>query len=142
MIGETFERTLLKAGLASILGIVSIACSEASGASGAPGAEPRIVTNTAAACGSKGQPDCPLQGWMKATVQTYLKAGDKERLATSLAELARHAPPGFDGWETAAKAGSDAAQAGDLAAVRAQCQACHQKNRARYRTEIRSAKLF
>jgi hypothetical protein len=80
--GRTFEQALLKAGLVSILGAFAVACSEASGASSA---EPPVVTNTAAVCGSKGQPDCPLQGWMKATVQAYLKAGDKQRLATSLA---------------------------------------------------------
>jgi hypothetical protein len=134
----TLKHALLKTGLASIVGLAAIACSEASGAQGTPPPPQAKV----AECGSKGQPDCPLQGWMKATVQAYLNAGDKERLAASLTELSRHAPSGFDGWETAAKAGADAARAGNIGAVRAQCQACHQKLRGRYRAEMRSAKLF
>jgi hypothetical protein len=134
-----FSRSRLLVALLSITGFA--ACSEASGA---PNAEPKGTAKAAVttACGSKGQPDCPLQGWMKATVQQYLNAGDNERLASSLGELAKHAPQGYEGWEAAAKAGADAAQAGDIAGVRKQCQSCHQKHRPRFRTEMRNVKLF
>ena len=141
MTAAALVHSRLLVALFSLAGLAFAACSEASGA---PNAAPESTAKAAVstACGSKGQPDCPLQGWMKATVQQYLNAGDKERLAESLGELAKHAPQGYEGWEAAAKAGAEAAKAGDIAGVRSQCQGCHQKNRARFRTEMRNKKLF
>ena len=93
-------------------------------------------------CGSKGQPDCPLQSWMKATLSAYLNAREGERLAASLEELGRHAPPGYAGWESSTENGARAARAGDFATARAQCKQCHELNRARYRAEMRTTRLF
>lgn len=95
-----------------------------------------------AACGKKGLPDCPLQGWMKANVQVFLKSGDKERLAGALDELGRHEPVGYAGWSASSKAAADAARAGDFVRVRAECKTCHDSLRSRFRTEMRSTRLF
>jgi len=100
------------------------------------------VTAIAATCGATGLPDCPLQRWMKATLQAYLKAGDTERLAGALDELALKEPKGFAGWEETASKAARAARAGDLVSVRAACKACHEQQRARFRSEIRTQRLF
>jgi hypothetical protein len=79
---------------------------------------------------------------MKATLQAYLKAGDMERLAGALDELALKEPKGFTGWgETASKA-ARAARAGDPVSVRAACKSCHEQQRARFRSEMRGLRLF
>jgi hypothetical protein len=94
------------------------------------------------ACGGKELPDCPLQGWMKSTVQAYLNAGDTTRLARALDELERHPPDGFAGWSASARAAAEAARAGDVPGVRTQCQACHEQHRANFRAQMRTVRLF
>jgi hypothetical protein len=94
------------------------------------------------ACGGKELPDCPLQGWMKSTVQAYLNAGDTTRLAKALDELERHPPDGFANWSASASAAAKAARAGDVAGVRTECQACHQQHRANFRAQMRTVRLF
>src|SRR5262245_5521268 len=49
-------------------------------------AEPSPATGTPVGCGTSGLPDCPMQRWMKGTLQTYQRAGDHERLAKALRE--------------------------------------------------------
>jgi hypothetical protein len=94
------------------------------------------------ACGDRGLPDCPLQEWMKATLQAYQRAGDFERLARSLQELESHAPAGFPGWAATAAAGVEAAQKHDAPALRLTCKNCHDTHRTRYRRERRAEPLF
>lgn len=94
------------------------------------------------ACGGKQLPDCPLQAWMKSTVQAYLMAGDTARLAKALDDLARHPPDGFPNWSESARIASDAARVGDVATVRTQCQECHVQHRAAFRARMRTARLF
>ena len=120
-------------------GVLAAGCSNAHGAE-----KPEQPQKAAApvACGSNGQTDCTLQGWMKATLSAYLNAGDTARLATALDELGRHAPAGYPRWTEAASAAAEAAKAGDLSGVRAQCKACHEENRSRYRKEMRTTRLF
>jgi hypothetical protein len=110
-------------------------------------AKAQLVTEQPAAaktadCGSAGKPDCPLQNWMKATLQTYQREKNYERLASSLEELARHAPEGYDGWTDTAKAGLSAARAKDEAGVRQSCKDCHAQLRARFKRELRTTRLF
>lgn len=93
-------------------------------------------------CGDKNLPDCPLQGWMKATLKPYLAAQDKARLARALEELAEKAPPGFDGWKETAQESAKAASSGDLAAAKAGCKSCHDAHRSRYRAELRTLAMF
>jgi len=93
-------------------------------------------------CGDKDLPDCPLQGWMKATLKPYLTANDTARLAAALDQLADKAPPGFDGWRESAADAAKAARAGDTAAVKAACKHCHDQHREHFRKERRLQALF
>lgn len=103
----------------------------------ASGAAPAVT-----ACGKSGLPDCPLQSWMKATLQPTLKAGDLARLSDALDQLALAEPSGFSGWASAARAGATAARKGDVEGVRAQCRACHDQLRPRFRAEMRGAHIL
>jgi len=95
-----------------------------------------------AKCGGKGQPDCPLQSWMKSTLQTYQREKNYERLEASLTKLASHAPDGYASWKELSEAGALAAKNGDETAVSKSCKACHNEHRARYREERREKHLF
>jgi hypothetical protein len=122
-------------------------CSNATQASESP-AQPAIAPaaarqpTAAAPCGGAGLADCPLQQWMKATLQTYQRAGNYDRIARSMQELRAHAPAGFDGWADLAARGAAAAQKQDAAALRQVCKDCHETQRARYRRERRAQPLF
>jgi hypothetical protein len=108
----------------------------------ASASQPEQTALPVSACGGKELPDCPLQGWMKSTVQAYLNAGDTTRLAKALDELERHPPDGFANWSASAAAAAEAARAGDVAGVRTQCQACHEQHRANFRAQMRTVRLF
>lgn len=118
--------------------LAGIGCSESQAAS----ATTTTKAETSATCGGKDMPDCPLQGWMKATLKSYLSAKDTTRLATSLELLAEKSPAGYDGWREMSLAGADAARKGDLAAVKAECSRCHDEHRGRFRREQRAVVLF
>jgi hypothetical protein len=96
----------------------------------------------AAGCGKRGLPDCPLQAWMKATLQPSLKSGDLARLVEPLDELARHEPRAFAGWAESARAAAAAARKGDAERVRVECKDCHDRFRSKFRSELRGARLF
>lgn len=93
-------------------------------------------------CGDKDLPDCPLQGWMKATLKPYLAANDTARLASALEHLAEKAPVGFDGWRETAQDAAKAAASGDLATAKAACKKCHDTHRTRFRKELRTTTMF
>jgi hypothetical protein len=95
-----------------------------------------------ATCGKKGLPDCPLQKWMKENMKPALDQNDSARLVQTFEQVAAHAPAGFSGWDTIAKKGADAARQGDIKTVKAQCKACHDDLRSRFRHEIRDKPLF
>jgi hypothetical protein len=96
----------------------------------------------AASCGGKTQPDCPLQGWMKSTLQPYQREKNFGRLATELKKLAEHAPEGYANWKETALAGVAAAEAKDDTAVSKNCKSCHNEHRTRFRKERRAEPLF
>jgi len=100
------------------------------------------ATPVSADCGKRGQPDCPLQSWMKANLQAYLKANDTARLADALDTLAQHEPTGFSGWSDSARRAAKATRAGDVAQVRVECKRCHDELRPRFRAELRATRLF
>lgn len=116
------------------------ACSEAH-SSEHPEAPPAPKSRVAL-CGKTGQPDCPLQSWMKATLQPYLRTADMSRLAVALDQLAEKSPPGFAGWSDSAHAAAEAARANDIARVKSECQSCHDHHRSRFRSELREVALF
>jgi hypothetical protein len=95
-----------------------------------------------APCGARGQAACPLQAWMKATLQAAMLSEDGARLARHLGELAEKGPAGYEGWGAIASTGAAAASSGDMATVRRSCQSCHDQHRARYKSEMRNVQLM
>ena len=132
-LGQCFRFGLALCALALPLG--GCAESKASEGSGAPAA----VTGP---CGDKGLPDCPLQSWMKANLQSQLNAGDTVRLARALDDLSTRAPAGFDKWAASASKAAEAARNKDIPALKAECKACHDRDRTRFRAERRKIPLF
>ena len=81
-------------------------------------------------CGEKGQPSCPLQGWMEKNMQDPLDKKDLKTVAASLEKAAKFVPDpkwndGPTGWAKIANDGAAAAKAGDAAGTQAACKACH-----------------
>jgi hypothetical protein len=102
-------------------------------------AQPAIASS---ACGERGQPLCPTQAWMKATLQASLLAGDLQRVARYLETVADRAPDGYDDWAAIALRGADAAAAGRIEDVKASCKACHDLHRRRFREQHRGVPIF
>ena len=95
-----------------------------------------------AKCGEKGQPSCPLQGWMEKNLQDPLDKNDLAKVATSLEKVAGFVPDpkwneGDKGWAKLAKAAAEAAKAGKADDVKAACKTCHKAWRNQYKKEFR-----
>ena len=95
-----------------------------------------------ATCGKKPLPDCPLQKWMKENMKPAFDQHDMARLTQTFETVAAHPPAGFTGWDTIAKKGADAARQNDESTVKAQCKACHDEHRSRFKRELRDKPLF
>ena len=100
----------------------------------------------AAACGGKGQPSCPLQGWMEKEMDPLVEKGDTKGLAVAFQKVVKFAPDpawntGDQGWAAIAKAGEAAAAKGDLAAAKATCKTCHKAFRDKYKKSFRTQPL-
>lgn len=97
-------------------------------------------------CGDKGQPACPLQGWMERKLQAPFDAEDLAAVARGLRQSKQLVPaPGWNagdkGWAGFAEAGVRAAEAGDLAGTKQSCKGCHRAFRKRYKAEYRKRLL-
>lgn len=95
------------------------------------------------ACGAKGQPSCPLQGWMEKNMDSAVEKGDAKALAEAFEKSAGFAPDpawnqGADSWSKIAKAGAAAAKGGDIAAAKKECKSCHKAWRDKYKKEFRT----
>ena len=95
-----------------------------------------------AKCGEKGQPHCPLQGWMEKNVDEPMSAKDLAKVAAALEKVAGMAPDpkwneGANSWSKIAKDGAAAAKAGDAKATGASCKSCHKAWRNQYKKEHR-----
>lgn len=132
------------ASIAGLLALITSACgSTARSADEAPVATtPPAAAAASVSCGGKSLPDCPLQGWMKSTLQSYQKEKDYTRLATSLEKLAANAPEGYGTWKELALAGAAAALKHDDTAVSKNCKTCHNEHRQRFRKERRAEPIF
>ena len=95
----------------------------------------------AAECGTKPQPDCPLQAWMKANTNPAIAANDLPSLATALDKTVAFAPAGYTNWVSISKDGAKAARAGDMTAAKASCRGCHDLYKQKYKTEMRARKI-
>jgi len=96
-----------------------------------------------AKCGAKGQPSCPLQGWMEKNMQEPFDSKDLTKLAEALEKAAEFAPDpkwneGATGWSKIAKDGVAAAKAGNFETVQQTCKSCHKAWRSRYKKEHRT----
>lgn len=99
-----------------------------------------------AACGEKGQPSCPLQGWMEQNMQTAYDKEDLKALEAMLAKVPEFVPDpkwneGDQGWSKIATDGAAKAKAGDFKGVQATCKGCHSAWRKKYRAEHRPRPL-
>lgn len=110
-------------------------------ASGSAGTAAAANSAANAECGTKPQPDCPLQAWMKANTNPPIAANDLPALATALDKTATFAPPGYGNWATIAKDGAKAARGGDMTAAKASCRTCHDQYKQKYKTELRGRKI-
>lgn len=96
-----------------------------------------------AACGGKGQPSCPLQGWMEKNMDPAVEKADMKALAAAFEKTAKFAPDAAwntadPSWSKIALAGAEAAKKGDLPAAKAQCKSCHKAFRDKYKTSFRT----
>jgi hypothetical protein len=89
------------------------------------------------ACGDKGKPPCPMQGWMKTNMAPAAASGDTAALAKALDYVSSHAPPGLADWTAIAKKGAEAAKAGNVDGAKASCKTCHDKYKAQYKADMR-----
>lgn len=89
------------------------------------------------ACGSKGQPKCPMQAWMKKHMAAASADGDGPALAKLFDYVAAHAPPGYATWASIANEGAAKARAGDIDGAKASCKSCHREYKAKYKAELR-----
>lgn len=99
-----------------------------------------------AACGEKGQPSCPLQGWMEKEMDPLVEKGDTKALALAFEKVAKFAPDpkwntGDPSWAAISKEGAEAAKKGDLKAAKATCKSCHKAFREKYKTSFRTTAL-
>ncbi|AKU94444.1 hypothetical protein AKJ09_01108 [Labilithrix luteola] len=92
-------------------------------------------------CGTKPQPDCPLQAWMKVNTNPAIASNDLPALATALDKIATFAPPGYTNWASISKDGAKAARDGDMSAAKASCRGCHDQYKQKYKTEMRGRKI-
>ena len=109
----------------------------ASAAPAASGSAPAV------ACGEKGQPDCPLQEWMKRVANKPMLAKDAPAVAEAFDKMVPLAPPGaaYANWASISKDGAKAARAADLDAAKAACRGCHDQYKRKYKTELRTRAL-
>lgn len=120
------------------------ATSAATTGSAAPKASGTAAAASSAAnaeCGTKPQPDCPLQAWMKANTNPPIAANDLPALAIALDKTVTFAPPGYGNWASIAKDGAKAARAGDMTAAKASCRTCHDQYKQKYKSEMRGRKI-
>ena len=90
--------------------LVSASTTVAASASAPPGAKEF-------ACGAKGQPKCPLQGWMAANMQPALASGDATKLANDGAAAVEASKDVKDG--------------------KPSCKSCHTEYQKKYKETLR-----
>lgn len=88
-------------------------------------------------CGTKADP-CPMQRFMHASVAS---AHTADSLTTAFTLIAGMAPDPAWSWVAIATRGADLANAGNVAAAKGQCVACHQAYREAYRAQYRMRPL-
>jgi len=98
-------------------------------------------TGEPGACGEEGQPDCPLQAFMKREVKPALKGREFDKLAAALEKVSKVPPQGYGEWTKLALAGVAAAKKQDEAASKQACKDCHDKYEDKFKAEHRTDQL-
>jgi hypothetical protein len=98
---------------------------------------PVATAAAAPACGDKANP-CPMQKFMRTTMTG---ASTPDALAAGFARLVGASPNGGWTWSAIAKKGVESAKAGDTAAAKQQCKACHDQYRNQYKQQYRARKF-
>lgn len=88
-------------------------------------------------CGARGAP-CPMQRFMRGTMET---AHTADTLTTAFSLVAGMSPDADWAWVAIATRGAELANAGELARAKAQCVACHDAYRERYKALHRARPL-
>lgn len=81
---------------------------------------------------------CPLQRWMRERVAPSLAGGMGEGLAAALEEVVRFSPSPEWRWEEIARAGANAARAGDFDGAAKACMQCHDAYKKTWRERYRT----
>jgi hypothetical protein len=132
----------------SLAAVFALGLAAAFGASSAGAAEDEIIVSDsstelqAADCGEKGQKPCPMQAWMKATMQAASTSGDGAKLAAALEYTAARAPSGMDQWKRISDEGAAAAKKGDIEGAKKSCKTCHDMYKAKYKKSAERNKTF
>lgn len=92
-------------------------------------------------CGTKPQPDCPLQAWMKSNANPPMAAADTPALGDVFDNIVKFAPPGYSNWASISRDGAKAARLGKLDGAKAACRGCHDQYKAKYRLAFRDRKI-
>jgi hypothetical protein len=126
---------------ATASGTASASTSAAPTASADPDADPATSADAPPGkrygCGAKGQPYCPMQGWMKRVMGVASANRDGPKLAQALEYTAKRPPPGMAGWTKMAREGAAKARKGDIDGAKGSCRTCHDAHKAAYRATLR-----
>ncbi len=111
-------------------------------ASGPASGSAATSASAAPTCGEKGQPKCPLQGWMSSVMQPAMASKDATKLAAALRQSAKYAPPGYASWAKIANDGAAAVEAShDVTSAKKSCTDCHNSYKSKFKTESRARPL-
>lgn len=88
----------------------------------------------APACGSKDNP-CPMQKFMRAQMVT---ATTPDALAAAFAKAASLSPEAGWSWKSMSQKGAESAKSGDVPGAKAQCKACHDAYKEKYKAQYRA----
>jgi hypothetical protein len=124
--------------------IAAGACSKKAADGAAPSGEKAALASDA--CGEKGQPECPLQGFMSKNLQDPLDANNVTLVAKNVPRVADFVPDpswntGNNSWSSLVQGVATAAESGDVDSTREACKNCHRAWRKRYKDEFRKRPL-
>jgi hypothetical protein len=127
-----------------VVAVAAIACSKKTSQAAAAGGD--TAAGAAEACGDKGQPECPLQGFMSKNLQDPLDAANTSLVGKNVTRVADFVPDptwntGNNSWSSLVQGVATAAESGDVDSTREACKNCHRAWRKRYKDEFRHRPL-
>ena len=145
MASATLAAAAASASAAPVASASAAPAASGSAAPAASGSAAPAASGSAApvACGEKGQPDCPLQDWMKRVANKPMLAKDAPAVAEAFDKMVPLARTGaaYANWVSISTHAPKAARAADLDAAKAACRGCHEQYKKKYKTELRTRAL-